>query len=101
MGLIAANSSALKELIDLEVFAAIAQDLSVKLLFALSPLGWLAPEAITLYEPPYWPWLRQLALSFTVEVGQSAQASLALAAVVEQFARASLVSATETIFEVE
>jgi hypothetical protein len=39
MGLIAANSSALKELIDLEVFAAIAQDLSVKLLFALSPLG--------------------------------------------------------------
>jgi hypothetical protein len=37
----------------------------------------------------------------TVEVGQSAQASLALTTVVEQFVQASLVSAVEPIFEVE
>jgi hypothetical protein len=54
-----------------------------------------------LYEPLCWLGLRQAALTLTVVVGQSAKASLASAAVVEQFARTSLVTVVDPISGVE
>jgi hypothetical protein len=71
----------------------------VEILAALLLLSLSTVEVKTLYEPPYWPGLRQLALSLTVEAGLSAWASQALVAVAEQFAQASRVSTVEPISE--